>query len=63
LLFHWWISFKNHDTRVIILSNLPPFTCNVAGLATAFAGSELGLEVTVVLPESTPKFVADELEK
>lgn len=32
-----------------------------AGLATAFAGQQLGLPVTVVLPESTPQFVAAKL--
>jgi len=33
-----------------------------AGLATAFAGKQLGLPVTVVLPESTPSHVADKLK-
>jgi hypothetical protein len=32
-----------------------------AGLATAYAGQQLGLPVTVVLPESTPRFVAGKL--
>ena len=32
-----------------------------AGLATAYAAEQLGLACTVVLPMSTPKFVADRL--
>jgi len=32
-----------------------------AGLATAYAGKQLGLPVTVVLPESTPRHIADKL--
>jgi len=34
-----------------------------AGLATAYAAEQLGLACTVVLPMSTPKFVADRLRQ
>ena len=34
-----------------------------AGLAAAFIARELGLPITVVVPETTPSFIADKLRE
>ena len=34
-----------------------------AGLAAAYIARELGLPITVVIPETTPSFIADKLKE
>ena len=51
-----------HTTGLLPPSS-PPYPGGNAGLAAAYIARELGLPITVVIPETTPSFIADKLKE